>query len=154
MTAALEDVSDALDDFAEACVTFSTTANHPERALVEIAVEKVIAEAVAEERARVNTPQTVDFMAAVPMEAEHQRQRWGSAHDGGKEPQDWFWLLGYLSGKALRSAISGDVEKAKHHTISSAAVLLNWHAHLTGSDTAMRPGIEAPRALRQGETKP
>ncbi len=40
---------------------------------------------------------------------------------------DWFWLIGYLAGKALMHALAGDRDKAKHHTISTAAALLNWH---------------------------
>jgi len=93
-------------------------------------------------RALVNTPQLHDFSRAVVVEAAHQRERWGSAHDSGKAPEDWFWLLGYLGGKALSAAKSGDKDKALHHTISSAAALANWHAALLGSHTAMRPGVD------------
>ncbi len=91
-----------------------------------------------------NAPINADFVTGVKVEAMHQRKRWGTEHDAGKTPADWFWLLGHLAGKALAAAAKGDKEKAKHHTISSAAVLLNWHAHLTGADTAMRPGIDDP----------
>lgn len=99
---------------------------------------------VAELEAQLNTPELHDFSAAVVLEAAHQRARWGSEHDAGKEPSDWFWLLGYLSGKALRSHIGEDVDKALHHCISSAAVLANWHAAISGAHTQMRPGIETP----------
>lgn len=88
----------------------------------------------------INTPETADFMAGVPLEAAHQRERWGSAHDAGKTPFDWFWLIGYLAQKAASSQVGGDLEKAKHHTISTAAALANWHAQLSGR-TDMRPGI-------------
>lgn len=90
----------------------------------------------------INAPETSDFMAGVPIEAAHQRARWGADHDAGKQPEDWIFLVGWLCGKASVAARSGDIEKAKHHAISSAAVLANWHAHLTGVDTAMRPGID------------
>lgn len=93
-------------------------------------------------RELVNTPQLHDFSTAVVLEAAHQRERWGSEHDAGKAPEDWFWLLGYLGGKALAAAKSGNTAKALHHTVSSAAALANWHAALSGSDTAMRPGID------------
>jgi hypothetical protein len=104
-------------------------------------------EAVAAERLRirdeiVNTPETADFMVGVPLEALHQRERWGAAHDAGKTALDWYWLLGYLGQKAARAAEAGDIDKAKHHTISTAAALANWHAALSGADTAMRPGID------------
>ena len=88
----------------------------------------------------INAPETADFMAGVPIEAAHQRERWGSSHDAGKTPFDWFWLVGYLAQKAASAAVAGDVEKAKHHTISTAAALANWHAALMGQ-TDMRPGI-------------
>lgn len=96
-------------------------------------------------RALINTPHVADFLEAVRIEAAHQCERWGVENDAGKEPQAWFWLLGYLAGKAVNAAIKGDREKALHHTISSAAVLLNWHAHMAGERTRMRPGIEPPK---------
>ena len=83
-----------------------------------------------------NTPELIDFGKAVPLEAMHQRERWGGAHDAAKEPQDWFWTLGYLGGKAMRAHLDGDREKALHHTITAAALLANWHARiLTDSAT-------------------
>lgn len=92
----------------------------------------------------INAPETADFMAAVPLEAAHQRERWGSEHDAGKAPEDWLFLVGHLAGKACAAARTGDDEKARHHTISSAAALANWHAALAGSHSGMRPGIEEP----------
>ena len=86
-------------------------------------------------RAILNTPLYDDFLSAVAREAAHQIDRWGTADERNKEPHDWFWLLGYLAGKALKSALTGDIQKAKHHCISSAAVLLNWHLHLGGIDS-------------------
>lgn len=102
-----------------------------------------LAEAEVERlRARLNTPELDDFVSAVVLEAQHQRERWAAEHDAGKEPQDWFWLVGWLAGKAVQAAITGDFAKAKHHTISSAAVLANWHARLIGANHDMRPGID------------
>jgi hypothetical protein len=92
----------------------------------------------------INTPETADFMAGVPIEAAHQRERWGADHDAGKTPFDWFWLVGYLAQKAASAAVAGDTEKALHHTISTAAALANWHAALTGADTRMVPGAPLP----------
>jgi hypothetical protein len=92
----------------------------------------------------INTPETADFMAGVPIEAAHQRERWAAGHDGGKTAYDWFWLIGYLAQKAARAQEAGDTEKALHHTISTAAALANWHAAIAGTDTAMRPGIASP----------
>ncbi len=90
----------------------------------------------------INTPETADFMAGVPLEAAHQRERWGADHDAGKTPLDWFWLIGYLAQKAAFAAMAGDAAKAMHHTISTAAALANWHAALSGKDSSMRPGID------------
>lgn len=90
---------------------------------------------------KLNSPELHDFAQGVILEAAHQSERWGSEHDAGKEPQDWFWVVGYLAGKALAAHISGNTEKALHHTISAAAVLNNWHAAISGASTVMRPGI-------------
>lgn len=92
-------------------------------------------------RILVNTPTLHSFREGVMLEAIHQRERWGSTHDTGKTPADWFWLVGYLAGKALHAQNGGNTEKALHHTISTAAALANWHAAIAGDHTAMRPGI-------------
>lgn len=94
-----------------------------------------------------NTPEIEDFDKAVPLEAAHQVQRWGTEHDAGKDPEAWFWLVGYLAGKALSALKAGDLDKAKHHCISTAAALRNWHAHIRSGVTVMRPGIEPPAGV-------
>ncbi|AEZ50825.1 hypothetical protein DC1_0003 [Burkholderia phage DC1] len=78
----------------------------------------------------INTPHTDDFLKSVSIEAEHQRQRWD---DSGKTHADWFWLVGYLAGKALNALIAGDQDKAEHHVITTAAALANWHRVLRGA---------------------
>lgn len=90
--------------------------------------------------ALINCPHTLNFLNATRIEVAHQIDRWGTVHDRAKQPQDWFWLLGYLSGKALAAHAAGDREKAMHHTISSAAVLANWHAAIAFQDMRMQPG--------------
>lgn len=100
---------------------------------------------LAEAERLLNTPELHDFAAGVVREAAHQRERWGSNHDAGKTPEDWFWLLGYLSGKILRALAAGDKDKALHHAISSSAALANWHAAIQGSHTAMRPGVSSEK---------
>lgn len=101
---------------------------------------------------RLNTPELIDFAAGTVSEAAHQRERWGSAHDAGKTPADWFWLIGFLAGKALHAQVAGDTEKALHHTISTAAALANWHGAILGTH-GMRPGL-APEALPPGLSEP
>jgi hypothetical protein len=91
---------------------------------------------VARLKAERDTPHTAEFLKAVELEALHQRERWAAAHDAGKTDSDWFWLIGYLAGKALHKP-----EKQLHHIITTAAACLNWHAVKTGNDTRMRPGI-------------
>ena len=98
--------------------------------------------------ALINSPHNNDWLEGTRIEAAHQVERWGVQHDAGKKPLDWFWLIGFLAQKAAASAMAGDVEKAKHHTISTAAALLNWHRQLSGIDNRMRPGIEPPKKAR------
>lgn len=119
-----------------------------------------IAFARAIEARLLNTPELHDFARGLVLEALHQRQRWGSEHDAGKEPADWHWLLAYLAGKALhhahelnhlqrlslpssgaREAMQRHREKAMHHVITLGAAVANWHAAMLGL-TNMRPGID------------
>jgi hypothetical protein len=101
-------------------------------------------ERIRELEAQLDTPELNDFSKAVVLEAVHQRNRWGSEQDEGKTAEDWFWLVGYLAGKALHSAITGDIEKLKHHVITTAAVLNNWHSQILGKSN-MRPGLPAEK---------
>jgi hypothetical protein len=75
----------------------------------------------------VNTPEVENFVEAVRLEAAHQVQRWGEAHDQGKTPEDWMWVLAFLATKATQAARYGDKEKYLHHIVTSAALCLNWH---------------------------
>lgn len=77
--------------------------------------------------ARVNTPEIRCFLSGIENEVVHQQERWGESHDADKGPFDWFWLIGYLSQKAADAAVRGDIDKAMHHTITTAAALANWH---------------------------
>jgi hypothetical protein len=83
----------------------------------------------------INSPETENFLEGVKREVAHQRERWGAPHDREKSAEHWYWLVGYLGGKALRAAIGGDRDKALHHTISSASALAHWHAAIA-SDTS------------------
>ena len=91
---------------------------------------------------KLNTPEVDNFVEGITREAAHQVERWGAEHDAGKTPADWFWLVGYLAGKALTACLTGDRAKALHHCVSSAAALANWHRSINGQPTAMRPGID------------
>lgn len=134
------------------------------RAAIELALSaprerqepaNVLTDALAEiERlnAIINTPHADDFLKAVSVEAEHQRQRWGAEGDAGKSPADWFWLIGYLGGKALHARASDNAVKAEHHIITTAAACANWHRNMFGK-TDMRPGISSPAPESQGGGK-
>jgi hypothetical protein len=100
--------------------------------------------------ALINTPELDNFLRAVHIEAVHQLERWGTAHDRAKRPADWFWLVGYLGGKALHAAVAGDADKARHHCISTAAALYNWHSAISGRDTRMCPGRSDLAAVADG----
>lgn len=117
-------------------------------------------------RELLNTPEIDSFLRAVHLEAVHQVERWGTTDDRAKRPADWFWLIGYLAGKALHSQVGGNTDKALHHCISTAAALYNWHCAIKGVDSRMCPGssdverivesafpgsIDAALAAQQGE---
>src|SRR5262245_61082681 len=91
-------------------------------------------------RELIGKPEIDNFLRAVHIEAVHQVDRWGEANDRAKRPADWFWLVGYLAGKALHAAVAGDRDKALHHCISSAAALYNWNCAIKGTDVRMSPG--------------
>lgn len=105
----------------------SLTENGSER--INLAAEVIALEA---KLATINTPEIGDFLAAVEREAKHQRLRWPSDHDEGKTDADWFWLLGWLAGKAVHATTS---EKRLHHIITTAAACLNWHAQVIGASS-------------------
>lgn len=105
-------------------------------------LEDVVRAAIADEHMEhsllqesLSRPEIDDFWEGIVTEAAHQRQRWGDAHDRDKSAENWFWLVGYLSGKALRAAIEGDKAKAKHHTISTAAALFQWHKAICSDES-------------------
>ena len=99
---------------------------------------------------RSNAPETEDFWNGVRRESAHQRERWGEAHDRSKSAENWYWLAGYLAGKALRAAIQGDKGKALHHTISAAAALSQWHAAILSDESGA--GVGADVDLRSVES--
>jgi hypothetical protein len=80
----------------------------------------------------INTPETESFENGIRLEAAHQTERWGEDHDAAKTAFDWFWLIGYLSQKAASALQQGDIEKARHHMITTAAALKNWYEKTGG----------------------
>lgn len=78
--------------------------------------------------ALLNRPEVNDFIEGVRSEAAHQVTRWEAA-DRQKNPEDWYWTLGYLAGKALKAQRDDDIPMMLHHLISSAALLANWHSN-------------------------
>lgn len=74
----------------------------------------------------INQPSIEDFLESVKLEAAHQIEH-RDIEDRNKNPFDWFWTCGYLCQKAAHAAEHGDLDKALHHTISTAALMANWH---------------------------
>lgn len=99
----------------------------------------------AEKYDRINTPELYAFVLAVENEALHQRERWGIEGDGGKTDADWFWLIGYLAGKALHNPVKeemGATDARLHRIVTVAAAAANWHAAVLGTYAA--PETKAP----------
>jgi hypothetical protein len=106
----------------------------------------------------INSPEIEGFLRGTHLEAVHQVERWGEASDRAKRAADWFWLVGYLAGKALHAEVAANREKALHHCISTAAALYNWHCAIKGTDVRMSPGssdvARIVEAAFPGEAKP
>lgn len=79
-------------------------------------------------REQVNRPEIENFLQGAILEAAHQKARWGNDHDKLKTPEDWLWLVAYLTTKATQAARYGDEAKFRHHLVTGAAVFANWHA--------------------------
>ena len=88
-----------------------------------------------------NSPELHDFARGVVQEAAHQRQRWGTAKDADKSPADWVFLVGHLETRSMMYLQAGNVDKALHHTITTAAALANWHTNISGADSSMWPSL-------------
>jgi len=134
--------------------------NEVHRAMPDDADEQMELLAIAREieDRLLNTPELHDFARGVILEALHQRDRWGTEHDEGKDPIDWHWLIAHLAGKALfhqqeyerlmqsvtpkqletlpaiHMVIDRHREKATHHMVTTAAAMANWHANFNGMD--------------------
>ncbi|MDR6381779.1 hypothetical protein [Paraburkholderia caribensis] len=92
---------------------------------------------IARLNAIINTPHSDDFLQGVSIEAEYQRQLHGvDAEDCRYDWPQWFWVVGYLVGKAFAACKARDAEKAKHHLVTSAALLANWHNVMSGKPAA------------------
>ncbi len=102
-------------------------------------------------KSKLNSPEILDFVSAIQREAAHQRERWGTQNDKGKSPEDWMWLIAYLSTKATQAARYKDTEKYLHHIITTAAACLNWHANAIGANTEMKPGAPEPATGEKGK---
>lgn len=91
----------------------------------------------------VNSPYTHDFLEGTRLEAAHQVERHGVCDYG---PEDWQAILSRLVGKCVAAALAGDREKALHHTISSAALLANWHRAILAGGRSFPHGADAREA--------
>ncbi len=98
---------------------------------------------LAKSREAWDGPETDDFIAGVRREAAHQITRWGASHDDRKTPEETYWVVGYLAGKALAALRQGDLEKFRHHAITTSAALLNWHGRVSSTPTEQSKEGEA-----------
>lgn len=81
---------------------------------------------------KINTPEVLDFLEAVKIEAAHQRERWSDT-DPHKTDADFYWLIGWLGGKAVTDPHDGNDsrtadERRLHRIITVAAAAYNWHS--------------------------
>lgn len=91
--------------------------------------QRFVEEAVAE---RLNIPEVIDFIEAIKIEAAHQQEKWKKT-DPEKTDADWFWLIGWLGGKAVMDPHEPaddrmPIERKLHRIITVAAAAYNWHS--------------------------
>lgn len=94
---------------------------------------------IARLKAIIHQPCSSEFLRGASIEAEYQRDLHGvDTTDARFDWIQWYWVCGYLLGKALAACKSGEDngEKAKHHLITTAGLLNNWYNVLTGQPAA------------------
>lgn len=155
LTEVTELFSQAKRDAQMECENVNRQAERHQRVYAELNRQLDEAKRDAERlNALINTPEIEDFLQGVRLEAAHQIERWGSAHDREKSAENWYWLVGYLGGKALRSTITGDRDKALHHCISSAAALMNWHSAIRDDESGAGIGKDGDIAPDGSKIEP
>ena len=92
----------------------------------------------------INTPTIDNFLSGIIYESAHQVERWKDNVDRESESFNWVFLVGHLATRAAAYHEAGNKEKALHHTITTAAVCLNWHRFLKG-DRDFFPGYNATK---------
>jgi hypothetical protein len=77
-------------------------------------------------KAKINTPELLDFMAGILLESAHARERWAE-EDKHKSHLEWYGTVGLLLGKAISAACNRETDKLLHHLITAAGAIANWH---------------------------
>ena len=140
-----------MSDYSSLITALRQRAKNPMIDATTCEFETQAADAIEALQKLLNSPETEDFARGVQLEQAHQVARWGEAHDRSKSAENRFFLIGYLSGKALRAAIDGNREKALHHTISSGAALANWHAAIKRDTSGCGLGTDTDLAVLDGK---
>ncbi|TAI67637.1 hypothetical protein [Bradyrhizobium sp. Leo170] len=86
----------------------------------------------------ISAPYTPKRLLERAASIDKQVEKWS----GNAGYADTFRMEAWALRMAAAAATAGDVDKTRHHTISTAAALLNWHRHLSGTSREMRPGID------------
>jgi hypothetical protein len=64
-----------------------------------------------------NTPEIIDFLRGVELEAAHQVIRWGEPQDRSKSAENWFWLVDISQARLCAPLLRGT--KIRPNTIRS-----------------------------------
>lgn len=96
---------------------------------------------------RINTTNIADFVQSMTNESAYQKDRWLES-DKTKTDADWFWLIGYLSSKALFNPDFGNAslreyaEKQKHRIVTIAAAAYHWWNAKNSKEVCESPKLE------------
>lgn len=106
----------------------------PEHALAHFGQTGPLVDRLKDEKERlqayINNPVTLDFIEAMKVEIPHQKERWRES-DPLKDDPDWYWLIGWLGGKAIMDPVKDrdartPKERKLHRIVAVAAAAANW----------------------------
>jgi hypothetical protein len=93
----------------------------------DLLLEEIRQDAVTAIESAFDDPVIDDFIEGLRIEIPYQQHVW-NVEDAGKSISCWIRLIHHLTAKIGESDWNHKPDKAKHHIITTAAALANFHA--------------------------